>query len=68
MKNLIYLYNELDFEEPIEITEEDILHQYWDTWYLLMARKYGKDHKLITNENCIKDWLDIHWAWEKKND
>jgi hypothetical protein len=28
-----------------------------------MTQKYGEGHKLITEQNCIEDWVKTHWAW-----
>jgi hypothetical protein len=42
--------------------EQQILDEYWDYWKEKMEKKYGKDHRLITKENCIEDWSIIHWA------
>jgi len=58
-----YAYYELDVEEPIIITKDEILEQYYDLWKFLMIKKFGEASELITEENCIEDWLTIHWAW-----
>lgn len=58
---------ETNFNTVTEITEEEILKDFWDYWYAKMITKYGEDDELITKENCIEDWCVIHWAWEKKN-
>ena len=51
-----------------EYTEDDIINEYWDFWYTDMVKKFGKEHELITEQNCIDDWVTIHWAWEKKDE
>lgn len=68
----IYCYNEPIFQgdaivgnEVIELSEQDILSRYWNHWSSLMTCKYGEGHELITEENCIEDFLVINWAWEK---
>jgi hypothetical protein len=69
----IFLYNEPIFNEKgylvdskvIEITEKEILDQYWDSWKSRMIQKFGLCHKDITQENCIDEWVVVHWAWEK---
>ncbi len=56
-----------DNEEAIEVTmsEKEILQSYWLYWRGQMENKYGKSHPLITEENCIEDWVVVHWAIEK---
>lgn len=68
----IYFYNEPIFQgdaimgnEVIEMSEQDILNKYWSHWSSLMIRKYGEGHELITEENCIEDFIAVNWAWEK---
>lgn len=68
----IYVYNEPVFQngaiignEVIEKTEPQILEEYWDHWKSRMDAKYGEDHELTTEENCIYDWIVVNWAWEK---
>lgn len=45
-------------------TEQEILELFWGFWKSKMERKYGKGHVLITEENCIEDWVTVHWAEE----
>lgn len=65
-----YCYNEYvegdDKPLVVEMTEEEILKDYWPVWSKKMEKKFGPDHELITKENCIKDWVTILWAWEVK--
>ena len=49
----------------VEITEDEILESYWNYWNEKMVKKFGYGHELITKENCIEDFIVIHWAWEK---
>jgi len=60
-----YCYMEYDLEDVLEITEDQILSEYWDWWSSKMIDKYGEGHELITEQNCIEDWCTIHFAWEK---
>ena len=65
----IYSYVEPGLNnEPVEIiyTEYEILFEYWSFWKEQMIKKYGEDHELITEENCIEDWLSVNWATEVK--
>lgn len=49
-----------------EYSEGDIIREYWLHWVALMEKKYHPGHHLITWENCIDDWVTLHWAWEVK--
>lgn len=44
------------------ITEEEIINEYYDYW----CKQIFRVHKspMITIENCIEDFLIIHWAYE----
>lgn len=53
-------------DELIVHTEKEILDMYWDYWYAQMVRKYGQGHYLITEQNCIDDWVVTHYATELK--
>lgn len=43
-----------------------MLEGIWDYWYAQMVRKYGEGHYLITEQNCIDDWVVTHYATEIK--
>lgn len=50
------------------MTEREILDTYWDYWKSQMLRKYkDPDHYLITEQNCIDDWVIMNWAIEEKD-
>jgi hypothetical protein len=55
-----------EIDEWIDTTEQEILDMRWDWWYDLMVKKYGEGHPLITEENCIQDWVTDHYAFEIK--
>lgn len=55
------LDGEADHSEVTLYTEEDILNQFWDYWSTTMA-KSRKPNVEITTENCVQDWVTIHWA------
>ena len=67
MVEKIYCYEEWDYignDRVVEITESEILDIYWKVW-----SKEMKDHNLdheISEEKCIKDWVELNYAWEKK--
>lgn len=59
-----WLYAELGHDEPLEITEEEILETYYP-WWSNKLRTMGRDH-LISKEGCIDDWVVVNWAWRKE--
>jgi hypothetical protein len=64
-----YSYVEPGFNgEPVEVVynEAEILFEYWPYWKEQMVKKYGEGHELITDNNCIEDWVAINWATEVK--
>lgn len=64
----IYLYNEQGEDKPLEITDDQIIAEFFPYWEKRMIKKFGEGHELITREICIEDWIIIHWAWEKINE
>jgi len=63
-----YLGVDIDSESEhpeIIITEDEIFMEYWPFWKERM-QKLGRHH-LISRENCIQDWVTIHWAVEVKD-
>ena len=66
-----YLFNDWDENDNHvirEITEDEILEDYWNYWNERMVKKFGYGHELITKDNCINDWIVVNWAWEKDNE
>ena len=50
------------------VSEEEIISGgYFDCWKEKMESKFGAGSELITKENCIEDWVVIHWAQEIKD-
>lgn len=47
-----------------EYTRKDVLDEYWWKWKTAMDNKYGPDHELTTQDNCVEDWKAVNWAWE----
>jgi hypothetical protein len=45
----------------------DILNFYWDYWEKAM-RESNRPESDITKENCIGDWVAVHWAWKLKEE
>lgn len=69
----VYCYNDYEVTEAgeeihfvAEITDQQILYDYWDYWSGRMIEKFGDKSDLITHDKCIEDWLVVHWGWEKK--
>lgn len=62
-----YSYNDY---YPIVITksEKEIIDEHYDFWYDRMCKKFGKDYvdATYTKQDCIDDWIVIHWAWESE--
>ena len=72
MSNRTWIYEYAGGERGEEycsetITDKEILEDRWEYWKERMIQKYGAESKLITEENCIQDWVTTHWAWELKN-
>lgn len=71
-----YTWQEPHFDEdlnylgPITIiwSEQQILESYWNWWKNAMIAKYGEGHELITEENCIEDFVVVHWAVEVESE
>ena len=66
-----FSYNEYDPDHPdggyvVTVSEEDIRRDYYEYWYERMCGKFGKEHVDATysSDDCIQDWIVIHWAWE----
>ena len=41
--------------------EEMIINEYWDYWVSMMEEA-GKPESELTHQNCINDWVALHWA------
>jgi hypothetical protein len=70
-----FSYNEYDPDHPdggyvVTKSEEEIVKEYHSFWYGEMCEKFGKEHVDATysSDDCIQDWIVIHWAWEVKQD
>ena len=50
----------------ITVSEEEIRKDYYSYWYDRMCQKFGKDivDKNYSFEDCLDDWVVVHWAWE----
>ena len=50
----------------VTVSEEDVRRDYYPYWYDKMCKKYGKEHvdEIYSLEECIEDWMIIHFAEE----
>jgi hypothetical protein len=48
------------------ITDQEILATYYGWWARQMLT-VGRA-PMITEQNCIEDFVTIHWAWPKEHD
>lgn len=60
----VFAYNEQEANNPLLITDKQILEEYYPWWKEQMI-KVNKSN-LINEDNCIDDWVIINWAWELK--
>lgn len=49
-----------------DITDAEILETYGPWWRGAMER--AEKHGFISDENCIDDFVVVHWAWEVKGE
>ena len=61
--------NEID-SHVVTVSDDDILDMYWNWWYGKMCEKFGSEvvDRDYTKQDCIDDWVVVHWAWEVKDD
>lgn len=57
-------YKYSDLAGSVMLSRNEVLAEYWDYWKERMSSKYGSDSILITEDNCIKDYMVLHWAEE----
>lgn len=43
------------------MTEDEVLEVYWDYWKDKMEKAEKPSH-LITESNCIEDFITVHWG------
>lgn len=60
-----YVWPDENFD-PVEefVSEAEILTNY-HPWWAAEMKRIGREH-LISDENCIHDWVVLHWAEEVK--
>ena len=54
----------------VTVSEQEIREEYYPWWYEKMCKKYGKEevHKNWSFEECLEDWVTLHYAWEVDDD
>jgi hypothetical protein len=61
MKHYEYVEPAEGYHRIVVVSEETILQMYYPLWIYLM-KTAGKDN-LISPNNCIEDFITIHWAY-----
>jgi hypothetical protein len=56
----------LSVPEYVTVTEIEIINSHWQPWLEKQVSKHGMDHviKNYTVEDCIDDWIALHYAVE----
>lgn len=56
----------LSAPEYVTVTEIEIINSYWQPWLEKKVSKHGMDFviKNYTVEDCIDDWIALHYAVE----
>ena len=64
-----YIYTEFDGDDSRDVilTEKEILDYYWNYWSSAQWSA-GVDPIDITPEDCILDFVLVHWAQEIEED
>lgn len=65
-----YSFNEYDESggSVVTMSEEDVRNEYYPYWYKKMCQKYEQSYvdEHYSFEDCLEDWITVHWAWEVK--
>jgi len=59
-------YRYQDTEGEHRMSTNEIFEIYWPDWYSRMVKKHGPDSPLVNWENCLSDWIIVHWAYEER--
>ena len=67
-----YSFNEQDDKgnDVVQtMSEDEIREEYYPWWKERMIKKYGEEEfkKRWSFEECLEDWIAVHWAWEVKD-
>ena len=54
------------FNVVVTKSEDEILDEYYEYFISRMKRVNKED--LISKDNCINDWVVVHWAWNASLD
>ena len=61
-----WLYNELGASTPATITEEEIIAIYYNGMKKCILERFGKERaENFTEQDCIDEFVVVHWAWEE---
>ena len=67
-----FCFNEFDDQggHVVTMSEEQIRKEYWPYWCKKMCEKYGQERvdNDYTFDDCLTDWIIVHWAWESKDE
>lgn len=65
-----FSFNEFDESggSVVTMSEEEVRKEYWPYWYEKMCQKYEQSYidEHYSFEDCLEDWITVHWAWEVK--
>lgn len=50
----------------VTVSEDEIRTTYYPDWLQKMNAKYGETfvQQTYSFEECLADWMVIHWAWQ----
>jgi len=71
MRYYSFAYPLEDGQDAVEtLSEDEIRNEYYPYWYDMMCKKYDKDYvdTHFSFEECLGDWIVVHWAWEVTKD
>ena len=54
--------DENGYDTEVIVSDKEILENYGPWWYKRMKHVFGECE--FDKEECIRDWVNIHWAWE----
>ena len=69
-KKWTYVEPNEDGVSPVYTTlsEKEIIGRYWDWWYNEIVKRKGKEiADSCTEQDCIDDFVTVHWAWEEED-
>jgi hypothetical protein len=55
-----------NYSKVVTYSEDEIIDMFYESWKKEME-KIGKA-EFISKEECILDWVAVHWAWESNKE